>query len=58
MEIINMLNSIKAGDTTIKIREGDIKRPSVTLMIQNQRVTDPDREGYFFYNYKQRNLMK
>lgn len=54
----DMLNSIKAGDTTIRIREGDIKRPSVTLMIQNQRVTDHDREGYFFYNYKQRNLMK
>lgn len=54
----DMLNSIKAGDTTIKIREGDIKRPAVALMIQDQRVTDCDREGYFFYNYKQRNLMK
>ena len=29
----DMLNSIKAGDTTLKIVEGDMKRPSVTLMI-------------------------
>ena len=54
----DMLNSIKAGDTTLKIVEGDMKRPSVALMIQDQRVTDNDRDGYFFYDYKQRNLMK
>lgn len=29
----DMLNSIKPGDTTVKIIEGDIKRPAVALMI-------------------------
>lgn len=55
----DMLNSIKAGDTTLKIVEGDTKIPSVALMIQYNKVRQLEgKENFMFYNYKQRNLMK
>lgn len=55
----DMLNSIKAGDTTLKIVEGDTKIPSMILMVQYGSVQAMNGENDFmFYNYKQRNLMK